>query len=43
VVRFLRTAAAALGKSGALLVVKESVAREETGFFADVAECSITP
>ena len=41
-VRFLRTAAAALGKSGAVLVVKESVAREEGGFFADVAECSIT-
>jgi len=42
VVSFLRTAAAALGKDGGLLVVKESVARGETGFFADISECSIT-
>ena len=42
VVRFLRTAAAALAKHGGVVVVKESVAREETGFFADVSECSIT-
>ena len=41
VVSFLRTAAAAL-QPAAVVVVKESVAREETGFFADVSECSIT-
>ena len=41
VLGFLRRAAAALQPAGVLLV-KESVAREEGGFFADVAECSIT-
>ena len=38
---FLRRAAASCEHSG-LVVVKESVAREETGFFADISECSIT-
>jgi hypothetical protein len=39
VVSFLRTAAAALGKGGGLLVVKESVARGETGAIICICTC----